>query len=142
MLLGMEAQELGKLARLVKIALGANLAVLVVNLALFYALLVLVVDEPASVDGVNPLESREQAQDVTDPRKEMEDFFERTADMLDRVARKHGANPAEFVPAQLEIEAAIETRTIHSDESQAVLQKLREGYDYFDMSWPIVMPQR
>ena len=138
----MEEQELRKLGKMVKLSLGLNVVMIGVNFALFYALLVFVVNEPAEVAGVNPLESQADAQDATDPRKELEDFFDRTTDLLDRMARKHGANPVEFVPAQLEVEAAIETRTIHSDESQAVLQKLREGYDYFDMSWPIVMPQR
>ena len=40
------------------------------------------------------------------------------------------------------MEKAIETRTIHSDESQEVMQKLREGFDYYNLDWPAVIPER
>ena len=40
------------------------------------------------------------------------------------------------------IERAVETRTIHSDESQEVMQKLREGFDYYNLDWPTVIPER
>lgn len=138
----MEPAELARLGRLVKLSLGLNAVVLVANAVLFYALLVFVVDEPAEVAGVIPLESQAAARDETDPRAEMRDFFDRTSDLLDRMARKNGANPADFLPTEAQIEAAVETRTIHSDQSQAVMQRLREGYDTFDLEWPIVVPQR
>ena len=135
----MQEQELQRALRLVRITLVANLVVLVVNLALGYALLVYVVDEPAAVAGVSPVEQPSHARS-DDPRPELAAFFDRTASVLDRMARRHGANPAEFVPTKVEIEAAVETRTLHSDQSQAVLQTLREGYDTFDLTWPIAMP--
>ena len=31
---------------------------------------------------------------------------------------------------------------MHSDESQRVLQKLREGFEYFDLTWHLVIPER
>ena len=34
------------------------------------------------------------------------------------------------------------TRTIHSDESQEVMQKLREGFDQFELTWPIGVPEK
>jgi hypothetical protein len=132
-------QELKRASKLLRVSLAINVVVLLVNLCLAYALLVWVVDEPASVEGLAPMDASSHAR-VDDPRPELEAFFDRTASVLDRMARRHGANPAEFVPTQAQIEAAVETRTLHSDESQAVLQTLREGYDTFDISWPIAMP--
>jgi hypothetical protein len=135
----MKEEELQRVVRLVRATMVVNLVVLAVNLALGYALVVWVVNEPATVAGVSPVEPPSHARG-DDPRPELAAFFDRTASVLDRMARRHGANPAEFVPTKLAIEAAVETRTLHSDESQAVLQTLREGYDTFDISWPIAMP--
>ena len=135
--------DLARLERLVKISLVSNGVMLLLNLVLFYLLIVFVVQEPADIPGVNPVEySIMSGEEEVDYRIELEAFFERTSDLLDRAARKHGANPGEFLPTQEELENAIESRTIPSNESQAVLQKLREGYDYFDLTWPIVVPQR
>lgn len=138
----MDTAELQRLARLFKIGLGVNAGLALVNVTTLGLLFVFLVDEPAQVAGVDPLESQEAAVDETDPREELRDFFSRTSDLLDRAARQNGTNPAEVLPTQTEIDDAVETRTIHSDESQKVLQKLREGYDYYDLSWPLVVPQR
>ncbi|MCB9760913.1 MAG: hypothetical protein H6739_13830 [Alphaproteobacteria bacterium] len=138
----MDAQEVARLVRLFKLGLGVNAVLALVNVTTLALLFVFLVDEPAQVAGVDPLESQADASAESDPRVELRDFFERTSDMLDRAARRNGTNPAEVLPTQTEIEAAIETRTIHSDESQKVMQKLREGYDYYDLDWPLVVPQR
>ncbi len=135
----MSDAELKRAMKLVRITLAVNVVVLLINLALGYALVVWVVNEPATVAGVTPIEQPSHAR-AEDPRPELAAFFDRTSSDLDRMARRHGANPAEFVPTQASIEAAVETRTLHSDESLAVLQTLREGYDTFDLAWPIAMP--
>ena len=132
--------------RMVRISLVANVVMLVANGAMFYALLVFVVAEPATVDGVDPFaeidEAAEAEKQKGDPSKEIRQFFERTSDLLDRAARKNGTNPADVLPTRAQIDEAVETRTIHSDQSQEVLQKLREGFDLYDLDWPTVMPER
>lgn len=135
----MKDPELYRALKLVRITLAVNMVVLLVNLAMGYALIIWVVNEPATVAGVSPVELPSHGRSE-DPRPELLAFFDRTASVLDRTARRHGVNPAEFVPTQAAVEAAVETRTLHSDESQAVLQTLREGYDSFDLVWPIAMP--
>ena len=141
-----EVTDLGRLVRLVKIALGINVALTLLNGGVLYALVVFVVAEPAEVAGVDAFTeeelSAEKSKTKGDARKEMREFFERMADLLDRAARKHGTNPAEVLPTQEEINAAVESRTMHSDESQALMQKLREGFDYYDLGWPTVIPER
>jgi hypothetical protein len=137
-------EDLPRLVRLVKIALGVNVGLTLVNAGVLYALLVFVAAEPATVDGVDPFADmdRLQGRQDGDPRQEMKEFFDRMSDLLDRAARKHGTNPADVVPRQVDIEAAIETRTMHSDESQKVMLKLREGFDYYDLAWPTVIPEK
>ena len=80
----------------------------IVNAGTLYALVVLFVDEPAEVDGLAPEDvsiAETNAREM-DPRKEMREFFERMADLLDQAARRHGTNPADVLPAQAEIDAA------------------------------------
>jgi hypothetical protein len=131
---------------MVRWSLVANVLMLVANGAMFYALLVFVVAEPATVDGVDPFSEIDEAAEAEkqkgDPSKEIRQFFERTSDLLDRAARKNGTNPADVLPTRQAIDEAVETRTIHSDQSQEVLQKLREGFDLYDLDWPTVMPER
>lgn len=138
-------EDLPRLVRMVKFALGANVLLTLVNGGVLYALLVFVVAEPAAVDGVDPFSEADrlaaERADI-DPRVEMQQFFKRMTDLLDRAARKHGTNPADVLPTTTEIEAAVETRTMHSDESQKVMLKLREGFDYYDLAWPTVIPER
>lgn len=134
---------LGRLARLLKLALGVNVALTVLNVGVLYALMVFVVAEPAEVAGVDPFdEGAEAKKEKGDPRKEMREFFDRMTDLLDRAARKHGTNPADVLPTQTEMDAAVESRTMHSDEAQAVMEKFREGFDYYDLAWPTVIPER
>ena len=138
--------DLNRLVRLLKLTLGFNAALLLLNGAMAYLFLIYVVNEPAEVAGVEdkaaatPEDPAEK--EKADPREEMREFFKRTTDLLDRAARKHGGNPAEVLPSRELIEQAIETRTIHSDESQEVMQKLREGFDYYNLDWPTVIPER
>lgn len=138
--------DLPRLVRLVKLTLGFNVLLLALNGGLAYALLIFVANEPAEVEGVEdksastPEDPAEK--EKADPREEMREFFKRTTDLLDRAARKHGGNPADVLPSRTLIEQAIETRTIHSDESQEVMQKLREGFDYYNLDWPTVIPER
>lgn len=129
-----------RLETLVRVSLGLNVLVLIATSVLAYVTFAIVLAEPARVEGVTDV--NKPAQQEGDYRVELRDFFERMTRLLDRQARKHGVNPADVLPTQAEIDAAVETRTIHSDESQKVLQKLREGFDYFDMTWPIVIPER
>lgn len=138
----MEENDLTRLVRLFKLGMGVNAVLAIVNVTTLALLFVFLVDEPADVAGVEPMESQNAAEVQGDPREELKSFFTRTADILDRAARRNGTNPAEVLPTQSEIESAVETRTIHSDESQAVMQKLREGYEYYDLDWPLVVPQR
>lgn len=138
--------EIARLERLLKLTLGFNGFLLLFNGILAYVLVIYVVNEPAEVAGVEdptadaPEDPAEK--EKADPREEMREFFKRTTDLLDRAARKHGGNPADVVPARELVERAIETRTIHSDESQEVMQKLREGFDYYNLDWPTVIPER
>ena len=108
---------------------------------LFAAVVVLVVDAPTRVDGMDLLPGERGSASTDDPRGEMREFFRRMTDLLDRAARTHGTNPADVIPTQAEIDAAVETRTMHSEASQAVMQKLREGFDDFDLTWPNVIPE-
>jgi hypothetical protein len=105
-----------------------------------------VVNEPAEVAGVDPFDQdnpeNPEDKEKADPREEMKEFFDRMTDLLDRAARKHGGNPTDVLPSRELVERAIETRTIHSDESQEVMRKLREGFDYYNMDWPAVVPER
>ncbi|MDP2312010.1 MAG: hypothetical protein Q8P41_03830 [Pseudomonadota bacterium] len=135
-------EDLPRLVRLLKITLGINVALVAVNAAVLYALAVFVVAEPAAVDGVDPFAEGDTLVQKGDPREEMKEFFDRMTDLLDRAARKHGTNPMDVLPTQESIAGAVETRTMHSDESQAVMLKLREGFDYYDLSWPTVIPER
>ncbi|MEN9785292.1 MAG: hypothetical protein RLZZ299_556 [Pseudomonadota bacterium] len=136
--------ELRRLARLVRVSLVANLLLGVLNAGTLYALVVLFVDEPADVDGLSPEDvsiAETNAREM-DPRKEMREFFERMADLLDQAARRHGTNPADVLPSQAEIDAAVETRTMHSETSQAVMEKFKQGFDFYDLEWPSVIPER
>ena len=135
------AAELARLGRLVRLSLLLNGVIGVVNLAVLYALVVFVAAEPATVDGLDVTDATD-ADAVGDPRVEMRDFFDRITDLLDRAARKHGTNPADVLPTKDAIDAAVETRTMHSEASQAVMQKFREGFDYYDLEWPTVIPER
>lgn len=130
-----------RLVRLVRLSLGFNLALLLINGAMFYFLLIFVVNEPATVEGVSAA-STSAAKDgtQTDPREEMRTFFKEKTQILDRAARRHGTNPADVVPTRGEIDAAIESRTMHSAESELVLQKLKEGFDYYNLTWPVAVP--
>lgn len=138
--------DIPRLVRLVKITLGVNVGLILINIGVLYTLVVFVVQSPAEVAGVDPFDQAVPTdpaeKEKADPREEMREFFERTTDLLDRAARKHGANPADVLPTQDQINAAIETRTIHSDQSQEVMQKLREGFDLYNIEWPAVVPER
>ncbi len=136
------AADLARTLKLVKLALGGVAALLVVNVAVLYAVVVLVVDAPTRVEGLDLLPNERAASTTTDTRGEMRAFFKRMTDLLDRAARTHGTNPADVVPTPAEIDAAVETRTMHSEASQAVMQKLREGFDDFDLTWPNVIPEK
>lgn len=130
-----------RLGRLVRLSLGLNALVLCLNGALAYFLFAVVLAEPAQVAGVAPMETPGGGASDNYPA-EMRQFFDRMSDLLDREARKQGVNPSDVLPSQKEIDDAVETRTIHSDESQAVMQKLKEGFDYFDLQWPLAVPER
>jgi hypothetical protein len=139
-------EDLRRLVRQVKIALGVTVVLTVLNAGVLYALLVFVVQEPAGVNGADPFDDGGLVDEKSgldeDPRPQMKQFFDRMVDLLDRAARKHGTNPADVLPTTEEIGSAVETRTMHSDASQAVMQKLREGFDYYDLEWPTVIPER
>lgn len=135
------SDDLTRLARLVRLTLGINVGMLVVNAALFYLLLIYVVNEPATVEGVSIGAAGSEATNG-DPREEMREFFKRTNSLLERTARRHGTNPMDVCPTTEEFDAAVESRTMHSPESELVLQKLREGYDYYNLTWPVAVPQR
>ncbi len=132
----------GRLERLVKLSLALNALVLVLNGGLAYVLFAIVLAEPVMVAGVNDAKEHPDAGSEDNYPAELRQFFDRMENLLDREARKQGVNPADVIPTQAEIDNAVETRTIHSDESQLVMQKLREGFDYFDMTWPIAVPER
>ncbi|MDP2307889.1 MAG: hypothetical protein Q8P18_17825 [Pseudomonadota bacterium] len=136
--------DLPRLVRLIKITLGINVALVAVNAAVLYVLAVFLVAEPAAVDGVDPFaEADAQGEEFkSDPRDEMKIFFDRMTDLLDRAARKHGTNPMDVLPTEKSIAEAVETRTMHSDQSEAVMSKLREGFDYYDLTWPAAIPER
>ena len=136
------APALARLQRLVRLSLGLNGLLLLGQGVLFYVLFAIVLAEPAQIAGVTDTTGSEGAAEEGDYREEMRTFFERTADLLDREARKQGVNPSDVLPSDAEINDAVETRTMHSDESQRVLQKLREGFEYFDLTWPLVIPER
>lgn len=132
--------DVDRLLRLVRLSLGSNVVLLLINGAMFYFLLVFVVNEPATVEGVSAAATSEQGTTSSDPREEMRTFFKEKSQILDRAARRHGTNPADVVPTREEIDAAIESRTMRSAESELVLQKLKEGYDYYNLTWPVAVP--
>lgn len=136
--------DAARLLRWVKVALAVNALGFVVNAAVLYGLVVFVVNEPAEVEGVSLSAKADKDGDGVDddPRAGMKAFFTRTAGLLDRTARRHGTNPADVLPSREQIDAAVESRSMHSPESEIVLQKLREGYDYYNLDWPLVMPHQ
>lgn len=137
-----EAEAVARLTRLVRISLGFNILMFVANGAMFYGLLIFVVNEPATVEGVSVAASGGSTSSVNgDPRVELREFFKKTNSLLERAARRHGSNPMDVCPTREEFDAAVESRTLHSPESEIVLQKLKEGYDYYNLTWPIAQPQ-
>lgn len=142
--------DLERVVRQLRLLLVVNVALTVANAAILYVMVFFVVDEPADVlgDARGDIPDTEAAStsptdlSTQEPRVELEVFLRRTTDLLDRTARKNGADPGEFVPTDAEIEAALATGTAGSEESRVVLQKLREGYDLFDLPWPVVIPRR
>jgi len=136
-----EDPSITRLTRLVKLTLAINAAMMLVNGALGYFLLIYVVNEPATVEGVSIGAAGTEATNG-DPRADMREFFKRTNSLLERTARRHGTNPMDVCPTTEEFDAAVESRTMHSPESELVLQKLREGYDYYNLTWPVAVPQR
>jgi len=137
-----DASELAGLRRLVRLSLGLNGLLLLTQAATAYVVFAIVLAEPAQVAGVTEQHDDKGAEDEGDYREEMRDFFDRTSDLLDREARKQGVNPTDVVPSKESVDNAVETRTMHSDESQKVLQQLREGFEHFDLTWPLVIPER
>ncbi|MSQ00822.1 MAG: hypothetical protein EXR71_02890 [Myxococcales bacterium] len=132
---------LARLTRMVKFSLGVNVLLLAVNGGMFYFLLIFVVNEPATVEGVSAAATSAVAtKSQTDPRAELRVFFKEKSQILDRAARRHGTNPADVVPTREEIEAAVESRTMRSAESELALQKLKEGFDYYNLTWPVALP--
>jgi len=133
-----------RLKTLVHISIGLSLLSFMTSAATAYVVFAIVLAEPAEVDGVSEdvVDRFTMDDEEEDYRDELRNFFDRMVDLLDREARKQGVNPADVIPTQEEIDQAVETRTIHSDESQAVLQKLREGFEYFDLTWPIAVPRK
>lgn len=140
----LEDADPATLRRLLRLSIAANIASGALVLVLGYGLAIFVVDEPAEVEGVSLAARSDNDGDgkSDDPRAEMRAFFTRTAGLLDRTARRHGTNPADVLPTREQIDAAVESRSIHSMESEIVLQKLREGYDYYNLDWPLVMPHQ
>lgn len=137
-----ETDRLTRVERLLTVSLGLGGVSLLGNLVLGYLVVAIVLAEPAQVAGVTDTDNTPAADEEGDYREEMRTFFVRMEDVLDREARRRGVNPAEVVPTADEINDAVETRTMHSDESQAVLQKLREGFELFDLTWPLSIPER
>lgn len=138
---GLPAQ-LARLQRLLRLSLGLIAVLFTSQAFVLYLVFAIILAEPAQIEGVTQPDAAEGAEEEGDYREEMRDFFERTSDLLDREARKQGVNPADVLPSDAEINDAVETRTMHSDESQRVLQKLREGFEFFDLTWPLVVPER
>lgn len=136
----MQPEETQRLTRLVRLSLIGNVVSLVINAAMFYALLVFVVNEPAGIEGVGEKSTAAQGTDEAKVKDELRLFFSRTGGVLDRSARRAGTNPADVMPTRDQIEAAVETKTSHSPESEIVIQKLKEGYDYYNLDWPTVIP--
>lgn len=136
----MQPEETRRLQRLVHLSLLANGVGLLVNAAMFYALLVFVVNEPADIEGVGEKSVTAEATDEAKVKDELRVFFSRTGSVLDRAARRAGTNPADVMPTKEQLEAAVETKTTHSPESEIVIQKLKEGYDYYNLDWPSVVP--
>ncbi len=129
-------------ARLLRLSLALSGLSLLLNVALGYVVFAVVLAEPAHVAGVTDTTEGPVTDEEGDYREEMRTFFLRMEDVLDREARRQGVNPAEVVPTRTQIDDAVETRTMHSDESQLVLQKLREGFELFDLTWPSAIPER
>ena len=134
--------RLARLERLLRLSLGLGGLSLLVNAGLAYVVFAVVLAEPAQVAGVTDVTALPRTDEEGDYREEMRAFFLRMEDVLDREARRRGVNPAEVLPTREQVEQAVESRTMHSDESQAVLQKLREGFELFDLSWPVAVPER
>ena len=136
----MQPEETQRLARLVRLSLIGNVVGLAVNVVMFYVLLVFVVNEPADIEGVGEKSVTSVATDEAKVKDDMRVFFSRTGSVLDRAARRAGTNPADVMPTKEQIEAAVESKTTHSPEGEIVIQKLKEGYDYYNLDWPTVMP--
>ena len=134
-------QTLARLTRLVQLSLWLNAFLACAIAILAYVVFAVILAEPAQVAGVTDFERHDRDDDEEDYRIEMRTFFDRMTDVLDREARKQGVNPMDVVPTEDAINAAVETRTMHSDQSQEVLGKLRTGFELFDLAWPIAIPE-
>ena len=114
----------------------------VILLLLCWLVSALLWGERVEVDGLTSSATPVQSTEYEDYEDEMRAFFERMTTTLDGQVRRAGDVPTKWVPSDEEIDDAVETRTMHSDESKRVLQKLRRGFDKFDLDWTAAMPEQ
>ncbi len=98
--------------------------------------------ESVQVEGLQAGTDPVQSTEYGDYEDEMRAYFELMKKTLEGKVRSADAHVSEYVPTDDEIDAAVETRTMHSDESRRVDQKLRRGFDKFDLDWTIAKPEK
>jgi hypothetical protein len=66
----------------------------------------------------------------------MGEYLQSIVDPLRQAAIDHGHDPAEFLPSDAEIEAAVSSGSPDSAEGVVVMELLRESYVFFRMKFP------
>jgi hypothetical protein len=107
-----------------------------------WLVIALIWGEQVRVDGLASSSTPVQSTEYEDYEDEMRAYFDLMKKTLEGKVRSADANVTEYVPTDEEIDAAVETRTMHSDESRRVDQKLRRGFDKFDLDWTIAKPEK
>ncbi len=78
----------------------------------------------------------ELVDDAQSTGKPIAAFFNSSVDELGKVARRHGDDPADVLPSDVELQQALSSRDFKSVASQQVLVTLRDGYRQYGMSFP------
>ncbi len=66
----------------------------------------------------------------------MTDYLDSIIDPLSQAAIDHNHDPAEFLPTDAELDAALASGSMDSPESDRVMKVLRKSYEFFMMRFP------
>ena len=81
---------------------------------------------PATADGAN----------TGSGSRALKEYLDSLIDPLRQAAIDHGEDPGVYIPEDGEIQTAIATGSMESQEYRTVIAQLREGYDHYLMRFP------